>query len=204
MLIFPAIDLYKGQAVRLFQGDYNEMTIYDKEPLNTAKNFEDSGAKWLHIVDLEGAKDGTTANLETIIKIIKSSNLNCEVGGGVRSLKIIEKYMPGPLTIVLNKKEHVLEETESETLAIRLATSKTLEDIIKLLGAPIYLTSANIAGEKPYSSLEEIENKLPSIDGILEGEPSYQEASTIVDCTKEELVILRQGPIQLEQLLNIQ
>ena len=101
MLIFPAIDLYKGWAVRLLHGDYNEMTIYDKEPLNTAKKFEQAGAQWLHIVDLEGAKDGTTANLETIIKIIKSSKLNCEVGGGVRSLKIIEKYINSGVSRVI-------------------------------------------------------------------------------------------------------
>ena len=93
MLIFPAIDLYKGQAVRLLRGDYENMTVYDKEPLNTAKKFENFGAKWIHIVDLEGAKDGTTANLDTVIKIISSCKLNCEVGGGIRNMKIIEKYV---------------------------------------------------------------------------------------------------------------
>lgn len=93
MLIFPAIDLFNGQAVRLFQGDYNNMTVYDKDPLNTAKKFENSGAEWIHIVDLEGAKDGTTANLDTIIRIIENCRLNCEVGGGIRSMKVIEKYI---------------------------------------------------------------------------------------------------------------
>lgn len=93
MLILPAIDLYQGQAVRLLRGDYENMTFYDKEPLNTAEKFEASGAKWLHIVDLEGAKDGTTANLDTIIKIIKSCKLNCEVGGGVRNMQVIERYI---------------------------------------------------------------------------------------------------------------
>ncbi|MBR1485750.1 MAG: 1-(5-phosphoribosyl)-5-[Synergistaceae bacterium] len=90
-----------GQVVRLLHGDYNEMTIYDKEPLNTAKKFEEYGAKWLHIVDLEGAKDGTTANLETIIKIISSCKLNCEVGGGVRSLQVIEKYVNAGVSRVI-------------------------------------------------------------------------------------------------------
>lgn len=93
MLILPAIDLYQGQAVRLLRGDYENMTFYDKEPLNTAEKFEASGASWLHIVDLEGAKDGTTANLDTIIKIIKSCKLNCEVGGGVRNMQVIERYI---------------------------------------------------------------------------------------------------------------
>ena len=93
MLIFPAIDLFQGQAVRLFQGDYKKMTVYDTEPLNTAKKFESFGAEWLHIVDLEGAKTGEAVNLDTIIKIISSCKLKCEVGGGVRNMKIIERYI---------------------------------------------------------------------------------------------------------------
>ena len=93
MLIFPAIDLFQGQAVRLFQGDYKKMTVYDTEPLNTAKKFEVYGADWLHIVDLEGAKTGEALNLGTIIKIISSCKLKCEVGGGVRNMKIIERYI---------------------------------------------------------------------------------------------------------------
>ena len=101
MLIFPAIDLYQGQAVRLFQGDYKQMTVYDKEPLNTAKKFESFGAEWLHVVDLEGAKTGTTANLDTIIKIIKSCDLQCEVGGGVRNMQIVEKYINAGVSRVI-------------------------------------------------------------------------------------------------------
>ena len=93
MLIFPAIDLFQGQAVRLFQGDYKKMTVYYTEPLNTAKKFESFGAEWLHIVDLEGAKTGEAVNLDTIIKIISSCKLKCEVGGGVRNMKIIERYI---------------------------------------------------------------------------------------------------------------
>ena len=93
MLIFPAIDLFQGQTVRLFQGDYKKMTVYDTEPLNTAKKFESYGAEWLHIVDLEGAKTGEAVNLDTIIKIISSCKLKCEVGGGVRNMKIIERYI---------------------------------------------------------------------------------------------------------------
>lgn len=110
MLILPAIDLYQSQAVRLFQGDYKQMTVYDKEPLNTAKKFENFGAKWLHIVDLEGAKTGTTANLDTIIKIIKSCNLQCEVGGGVRNMQIIEKYINAGVSRVILGTAAVTEE----------------------------------------------------------------------------------------------
>ena len=87
--------------MRLFQGDYKQMTVYDKEPLNTAKKFESFGAEWLHVVDLEGAKTGTTANLDTIIKIIKSCDLQCEVGGGVRNIETIEKYINAGVSRVI-------------------------------------------------------------------------------------------------------
>ena len=93
MIIFPAIDLFKGQAVRLLRGDYNDMTIYDSEPVNVARKFQEAGAKWIHVVDLEGAKTGEAVNFQTVLKIISACGLNCEVGGGVRDLKIIERYI---------------------------------------------------------------------------------------------------------------
>lgn len=93
MNIFPAIDLYEGKAVRLLKGDYAKMTVYSENPQEIAKDFENQGAKFLHIVDLEGAKDGTTPNINTIEKIIKNCNLFTEVGGGIRSLEVIEKYI---------------------------------------------------------------------------------------------------------------
>lgn len=93
MNIFPAIDLYEGKAVRLFKGDYEKMTIYSENPVEIAEDFERSGAKFLHMVDLEGAKTGETPNLKTIETIVKSTGLFTEVGGGIRSLETIEKYM---------------------------------------------------------------------------------------------------------------
>ena len=93
MKILPAIDLFDSKAVRLLKGDYNAMTVYDPEPVNTALKFRDSGAEWLHIVDLEGAKTGQPVNLDTIMLIREASNLKCEVGGGIRDLRIIEKYI---------------------------------------------------------------------------------------------------------------
>jgi len=93
MNIFPAIDLYEGQAVRLFKGDYAQMTVYDKEPLNVACKFEAAGAKYLHMVDLEGARFGTTPNLETIAKIVQNTQLFVELGGGIRSMETIEAYL---------------------------------------------------------------------------------------------------------------
>ncbi len=93
MIILPAIDLYGGQAVRLYKGDYDQMTVYDKEPIRTAVNMELQGATHLHLVDLEGAKTGATPHLPVIRNIVNNSRLFVEVGGGVRSLEIIEGYL---------------------------------------------------------------------------------------------------------------
>jgi phosphoribosylformimino-5-aminoimidazole carboxamide ribotide isomerase len=93
MNIFPAIDLYEGAAVRLFKGDYNQMTVYDKNPLNIAKKFEECAAEYLHMVDLEGAKTGLTPNLETIENIVKNTSLFVELGGGIRSMETVDKYL---------------------------------------------------------------------------------------------------------------
>ena len=93
MIILPAIDLFGGQAVRLFKGDYSQMTVYDTEPVNTALKFRASGAEWLHVVDLEGAKSGEAVNLATVMRIREACGLKCEVGGGIRTLSAIERYV---------------------------------------------------------------------------------------------------------------
>ncbi len=93
MYIFPAIDLYDGKAVRLLKGDYNQMTVYSDNPAEFAADFEKSGAKHLHLVDLEGARDGTTPNLEVVEKIVKSCNMFTEIGGGIRSMEVVDRYI---------------------------------------------------------------------------------------------------------------
>lgn len=85
MLLFPAIDMFDHKAVRLFKGDYQQMTVYSKDPLSVAKRFEDSGAKWVHLVDLQGAKDGTTPHADLVAGITKETGLQVEIGGGIRS-----------------------------------------------------------------------------------------------------------------------
>ena len=101
MIIYPAIDLYNGKAVRLFKGDYSQMTIYSDNPTEIAEDFLSSGATHIHLVDLEGAKFGTTPNLETVCKIKKNTNLFCEVGGGIRSLDVIDRYIEAGLDRVI-------------------------------------------------------------------------------------------------------
>lgn len=93
MNVFPAIDIVQGRAVRLFKGDYAQMTVYSETPMDVVRDFERAGAKFLHIVDLEGAKSGDTNNYETISNIIKSTPLFVEVGGGIRTMDVIEKYL---------------------------------------------------------------------------------------------------------------
>ena len=93
MVIYPAIDLVDGKAVRLFKGDYAQMTVYSEDPASVAKDFQAAGAKHIHLVDLEGAKSGVPENLTTIRKIIAETDLFVEVGGGIRNLETVETYL---------------------------------------------------------------------------------------------------------------
>ena len=92
MLIYPAIDLYGGKAVRLYKGDYAQMTIYNDNPVEVAKDFAACGASCIHLVDLDGAKNGTTPNFETVTAIKAETGLFCEIGGGIRSMETAERY----------------------------------------------------------------------------------------------------------------
>ena len=93
MKIFPAIDLYDGKAVRLFKGDYSRMTVYSENPIEIANDFCDKGAKFIHMVDLEGAKDGTTPNLNIVKQIANETSLFTEIGGGIRTMETVRAYL---------------------------------------------------------------------------------------------------------------
>ena len=101
MKLFPAIDLYGGKAVRLYKGDYEKMTVYSDEPRHVAEDFVSCGAENIHIVDLEGARDGGTPNFETVLKIKAASRLFCEIGGGIRSIDVIDKYVSSGIDRVI-------------------------------------------------------------------------------------------------------
>ncbi len=101
MIIYPAIDLFEGKAVRLFKGDYNQMTVYSENPLEIALDFEKCGATHIHMVDLEGAKSGTTPNFETVVKIKNNTSLFCEIGGGIRSMEVIDRYISAGIDRVI-------------------------------------------------------------------------------------------------------
>ena len=93
MNIFPAIDLFGGNAVRLYKGDYDQMTIYNPDPAAVAADFKAAGAEFIHMVDLEGAKTGETPNLETICRIKEQTGLFCQVGGGIRNMEVVDRYL---------------------------------------------------------------------------------------------------------------
>ena len=92
MNIFPAIDLFDKKAVRLFKGDYTQMTVYSENPIEIARDFESKGAKFIHMVDLEGAKDGTTPNIDIVAQVARETSLFVEIGGGIRSMETLKKY----------------------------------------------------------------------------------------------------------------
>ena len=93
MNLFPAIDLVQGKAVRLYKGDYSQMTVYDDDPLNTARRFVAAGAKYVHMVDLEGARDGGTPNFDTVRRVVENTGLFVEIGGGIRDMSVVERYL---------------------------------------------------------------------------------------------------------------
>lgn len=150
MLILPAIDLFEGKAVRLLRGDYSQMTVYDNEPLNTALKFKSQGAEWLHIVDLEGARSGETPNFDMVIKIKRESNLLCEIGGGVRDINIIEKYINSGIDRVILGTAAVMN-TEFVNIAVKNFADKIAVGIdVKdnFIAVKGWTESANIKLEK--------------------------------------------------------
>lgn len=121
-----------------------------------------------------------------------------------QSEKIINKFMPGPITIVLPKKDTVDNYITNgkNTIAIRMATSNTLKLLIEKTGCPIFMSSANQSGKDTCMNLEEIELSCPLLDGIMEGNVSFGKGSTIIDCTEAEIKLLRKGPIKIKDILD--
>jgi len=101
VFIYPAIDLVQGKAVRLFKGDYAQMTVYSDDPVSVAKDFQAAGSKHIHLVDLEGAKSGVPENLETIKQIIAETDLFVEVGGGIRNMETVDTYLSAGVNRVI-------------------------------------------------------------------------------------------------------
>lgn len=101
MKIFPAIDLFDKKAVRLYKGDYNNMTVYSDNPVEIALDFKRQGAKFMHVVDLEGAKNGQTPNIDVVRELAAIPDMFVEVGGGIRSMDVIDRYVKAGVSRVI-------------------------------------------------------------------------------------------------------
>ncbi len=101
MILFPAIDLYEKKAVRLYKGDYTQMTVYSEDPVSVAADFKRAGATHIHLVDLEGAKSGETPNLSVVSAIARTSGLFSEIGGGIRSMETVSRYLSAGVSRVI-------------------------------------------------------------------------------------------------------
>ena len=101
MILFPAIDLYEKKAVRLYKGDYQNMTVYSENPIEIARDFEAAGATHIHMVDLEGAKDGTTPNISVVEQVAKETSLFVEIGGGIRSMDTVKRYLDAGVSRII-------------------------------------------------------------------------------------------------------
>ena len=158
MNIFPAIDLYDKKAVRLYKGDYDQMTIYSERPWEIAIDFERQGAKFIHVVDLEGAKTGKTPNLEIIKKIASSTNLFLEIGGGIRDMEVVKTYLENGASRVILGTSAVNDEA-----FLKEAISTYGEKIA--VGADIKDGYIAIKGwtQKSEYSLEEFLNKMQAL-----------------------------------------
>ena len=134
---------------------------------------------------------------EKQIKNIAIVNKNAE--------NLIRTFMPGPITLVLKKKNNIPDYVTNgkDTIAVRMATSKVLEELIKKTGSPLFMTSANKSGKPECTNLDDIEKACPLLDGMLDGNVVFGESSTIVDCSGEKIKILRMGPISMEQIIKV-
>ena len=132
MIIFPAIDLYEKKAVRLYKGDYEQMTVYSENPLEVAKGFKAAGAEYIHMVDLEGAKDGTTPNFDVVASVAKESGLKVEIGGGIRNEETVKKYIDaGVMRVILGTaalNDRAFLETVCKKYGDKIAVGADLKD----------------------------------------------------------------------------
>ncbi len=132
MIIFPSIDLYGGKAVRLYQGDYQKITVFDDDPLRVADSFVSAGATHLHLVDLEGARDGEPHAADLICRIIRATGLSVEIGGGIRNEKTVMAYLDSGAEYVIIGTAAITDPVFLETLAEkypgRIAVGVDLKD----------------------------------------------------------------------------
>ena len=158
MILFPAIDLFEKKAVRLYKGDYANMTVYSENPIEIARDFEEKGCTHIHMVDLEGAKDGTTPNLSIVEQVAKETSLFVEIGGGLRNMETVARYLDAGVSRVILGTAAVNDEA-----FLRAAVAKYGDKIA--VGADVKDGYIAIKGwlEKSAVTLEEFLEKMESI-----------------------------------------
>ena len=186
MLILPAIDLYEGKAVRLYKGRYEDMTVYSDDPVSVARDFEKKGASFIHMVDLEGAKDGTTPNLSVVRRVASETSLRVEIGGGIRTMETVEKYLSaGVYRVILGTAAITDRDFLREALALygeHIAVGADIKDgNIAIKG---WLETSNVSCEDFFAEMQELGVKTVictdiSKDGAMKGTnlALYQELS---------------------------
>lgn len=203
MLIFPAIDLRGGQVVRLTLGDYDQMTVYASDPVQIAKNFKAAGAKCLHVVDLDGAKDGTQENLPAIEAIMKEGGLFVEVGGGGRSEDSVARYMDLGVNRVIVGTMAVENPAMMERLAVRypgrIAAGVDAKDSLVAIHGWRTVTDKNayeFVKNLPNQGVNTVIYTDISRDGMLQGAnlPAYEKLNEI-----KNLDIVASGGISFER-----
>lgn len=157
MLIFPAIDLYEKKAVRLFKGDYSQMTVYSENPIEVAKGFKEAGAEYIHMVDLEGAKEGTTPNFDIVRSVALQSGLKVEIGGGIRNEETVKKYIDaGVMRVILGTaalNDRAFLESVCKKYGDKIAVGADLKD--GQVAVKGWLETSNVSG---MDFLEEMES----------------------------------------------
>ena len=158
MILLPAIDLYEKKAVRLYKGDYENMTVYSENPIEIARDFEACGCRYIHMVDLEGAKDGATPNLSIVEQVAQETSLFVEIGGGIRTMETVERYLNAGVSRVILGTAAVNDEA-----FLKAAVSKFGEKIA--VGADVKDGYIAIKGwlEKSAITLEDFLQKMEAI-----------------------------------------
>ncbi len=176
MILFPAIDLFEGKAARLFKGDYAQMTVYSDHPEEIAKDFTACGATHVHLVDLEGARSGETPNLETVLKIRESTGLFCEIGGGIRSMEIADRYLDAGLDRVIlgtaAVQDRALLKSAVDRYGERIAVGADIRD--GFLAVKGWTESSSITAERFFREMKETGVRTVictdiAKDGVLQG-----------------------------------
>jgi phosphoribosylformimino-5-aminoimidazole carboxamide ribotide isomerase len=195
MKIIPALDLKNGTCVRLFQGDYSQETVYSDNPIVMAKNWEAQGAEALHVVDLDGAREGKMANTDIIQKIVKAISIPVQIGGGIRTLNSIKELIKiGVSKIILGTM--VLEDEKMLSKAIDLFGKKIIVSLDAKNGILMKNGWLEKSERELFPTLQELETKgVASViytDTIKDGtltEPNYQMIKAIVQNTKIKLTV---------------